>query len=1409
MALKDFEAFCREKLLNWDPDIDVSPGSPIDVTFIQPLLGRIGTDPFSTNLPLFIRSRLAQEYPELALKEGDALIDLLVKGAELLFDPLNREINRIAMVQSFKDPTLLNTDEASALGANLFAYIQTGTLASGTVRIYFATPRSKTISPSDYFVSKTGLLFYPNSSQAIKADEMLYNIEGSQYYFDVSVVAEAPGDQYNLDPDAIVSAPTVTDAVRVTNKARTSSGTAAETAPQFIDRAEQNLCEKSLSSVRGIVTKLTAAFPEITRIAIVGYSDPEMGRDEVVGGGIGSIVLQGTQGLPFPDGKNGATTLRIRVADAVDFTQVIGAPNTAVNAFTITLVNAWGTQIAMRDIDVAYVLDPQTLQLADSQVIVGNSYFQCALRKKTLTLSNIPGGILFPEGATGNVSITENAVHIGGCTDIYVKGAAFDARTLQLDSVADDQPLYSGTLGEVPTGTINFLSLQDFCSDITTITSTQQYFSILETDTVVQQLEAAVANGYMLEVISPSATAGLYQITRVHWAAANSLTAPLLEVKSLSGIDLVDLDESVVWKIQDNIDVELLDPKEQKWEGYDLNTYVGDNITDTTPATTLPPTAPVDFASLGVGAGDVLRILDGNDAGDHTINATGGPFNDELILSLPLKSSATGLHYIVLRANKAGGMQMPLIRVTEVDILDANSQPTGTSIPFGAPVYCRGERFTNAGLGSKVSVTDACLGIVGTALTYDPLYIDGAYTAMVNGMCLRIGWLSSGTLFYPSVWNVAYITFNPGSGYDPRYNSLDEMIATINQQLGALKLPAAAYAVDTNRLGIAPIAPYTWVDEAPNGVVASGYSVLFGDPSQGRWATPITSRDVRSDWVAGHNGWASTDYDIDYGQDAVDLVSGVQVGHYSLLRTAWSLFRSAVAMLPWFPSMPSPNDSLSVAVDLNPEASIHVNVGHRSVGWARTYYLKPVTIEYGPSAVFTATLEQGGQLNYMPDPWINAKRIPAYPATGEAHDGTFLAYDPVAREGVFQSVTPEASFLTSGTVPGDIFTIQYQTIHGGGALPANVAVAGQRLVLSVADSSDYTVLFTADPGMTTVSCQNVCNQINQAVGLSIAMLDGTNAIAFVSDYPVVIRAKAGAAYANANLFLSTVDDTTNQADSAGTYLILEVTSYVSSGLWIEQVRFRAIEGAPVVQDRDQHFTVWRPGTQRIGATEMSANVDTETGLYFFDVQLASVGIGDLWNIDAGAELTIAGYRGYGYYLYTKDTDLTFSMAEAPWMSLPAIYYPVGVSDDPSNAVNLLGQNVEINYDSSALVEEVQNYVMSETDRNTNSSPLVRHLIPYAVRLNVSYVGGSKASVVEADATTYIQNLYPSQPLTSYNVQSWIANRGGTDMTNPIMVMAVVQQIDRSVWMEMSQDRINSGRLAAFLPDVLTFTQQTA
>ena len=1390
MALKDFEAFIREKLLEWDGTVDVSPGSPIDTQLIQPLLARIGTDPFSSNLPLFMRDRIAQEFPELAQNDGDPLLDM-TKIFEMLLDPLSREINRIALCQSLRDPNLLNTDEAEALGANLFASRNKGDTARVIVRLYFSTPRSKTINPSDYAVSKSGLLFYPTSQQSIKDTEMLLNQEGSYYYFDVSAQAEGPGDQYNVGPDEINNMPTVTDVVRATNKSRADSGMPAETAAQFIGRAEQDLSEKSLNTIRGIVSKLSSSFPEISRIAVVGFQDPEMGRDVVKGGGVGPILKQGRFANAAPDGFNGTTTTRVTVADyGVNFQYDIAAAGIDVSGFVLTLIDAFGPLTdPIQDLPVAKVINTNTLEL-DSSAKIKTSAYSCkwALRKRSITISDIPGGILFPDSPTGTITVADDSAHIGGCTDIYIKGGSFDQRSFILDDISDSRPALSGIAAKIVAGT-NTLALAEYSCNPADVDKIP--FSVLENDPMYKLLQDCIANGYVLDILYPDDAIGNYRILRATYGVNSTYpNCPVLELEPVTAGDLVSIagNPDVTWKIQDDLDIELTEPKEQRWEGRDGRTYIGTSIFDTSSST--------NMSVRGVAKGDVLRLLDGNDKGDHVVDSLGGPFNDRIVIEDSFVSSGTGLRFIVFRANKAGGMQMPLVRITSIDLLDSTSQPIGAQIPFGAPVYCLSEKFVHPGNGTKVEVWDACLGIVGCPLP------DGL-CPLVENRILVINWMTRGTLTHLAEWDSVIVNF-------AGVTTLRGVVDRINAVLHARSLPNAAYIVDGNRLGIAPIAPYTWVGANGAGPYGAAYNVLFGPFTTIRWITPLTSRDVRSDFINKRYdyGWKDPAIDYDVKVDGLDINTGTQVGHYLSLRSPWNMMTEA----PHYADILY--GRLLLDHDFNPEAGIYARLGARSIGYARLYFLDPLTVEFGTESRFTTVLSSGASLDFMPDPLADARRIPAYPETAEVKDGYLWDFDLVNKTFQISSgappAVPGAHFLDSGIRPGDVLVITYETFYGTECLAETPnSLIGTWIRLSVDNSADQVITFKADTGTSMLQRQSVADQINSAVGSNVAVINEANQLAFEADAPIILRPYGSA---NPLLGFSASADTTNLSPSAGRYLIVQVTSDPVTGYEGVKVKPTDTDAAMVVVDpphnQYQHFSVYRPGTQRISATEMANNV-AETGLYYFDISLASYGVGDLWNIDDQSEMKVKGFFGYGYSLHTDDPDKTFSSVEQPWLSLPASYFQVGTDDDLSNAVNLVGQNLQVGYDSSALVESVQNYMMSETERVTCFSPLVRHLVPYFTRVEVDYDGGSKASIIQPDIESYIKLLYPSQSLQSSMVQKYVTNRGATSVTNPVTVMAVIHNTDRSVWMEWSQDKINSGRLAAFIPDVTKLTQRTA
>jgi hypothetical protein len=82
------------------------------------------------------------------------------------------------------------------------------------------------------------------------------------------------------------------------------------------------------------------------------------------------------------------------------------------------------------------------------------------------------------------------------------------------------------------------------------------------------------------------------------------------------------------------------------------------------------------------------------------------------------------------------------------------------------------------------------------------------------------------------------------------------------------------------------------------------------------------------------------------------------------------------------------------------------------------------------------------------------------------------------------------------------------------------------------------------------------------------------------------------------------------------------------------------------------------------------------------------------------------------------------------------------------------------------------------------------------------LGGSREDVVIPDIEEYLVGLTPVEALESSDLQRVILNRGATSITNPIDLIAIVHNVDRSITAARSQNALTTGRLAAFIPDVL-------
>lgn len=1386
MAIRDIEAFIRERAAQWDPNLDLTDGSPFDVQVIQPLVRRLGIDPFTVDLPTFLDARLRQAYPELAVSEGDAITDLLVKPATVLFDPIVREVTRVRRSLSFRDPATQTVEEAEALGANLFAERNVGEFARGVARVFFGQPQNISISPVNFITSRGGLRFFPTQVQTIRTDEMVLNLaDDGTYYFDVDVIAENAGDEYNIGVNQLVSIANVEAAVRVSNLRRFQRGEPAETAEDFIDRAQGELTEKSLVTIRGIAAKLTKSFPELRRLNVVGFNDPEMDRDIITGGGLGAILASGTAGETADDGENQAGSRRFYTAE-VDFTSLIGSTSLVPVGYVLTVLEGVDALAApaAQDFEITRVVDEHTVELAEQELGHGRTGRRWMLRRSELTLSGIPGGIIFPDSPLGTVTIRNGEVHVGGCVDIYVRGTEFDEDTLVLDNVVDDVVELSGVQASpklLPGLGVTGFQLNGF------ITGTNYQ---INSDTY-RLLESAGRNGLSLQIVAgaDSSNHGVYRVVR-----SRQVYGQPVELQVSPDPPVPDSND-YRWRLFDEINIDLVDPKETRVSGDDLVTVQNSDEVSTGAAT--------NFDELGVAEGDVLRIVDGPDAGDYTITEPPlAPGFTSLKIDTVLLNTGADLSYVVLRPNTAGGIDLPLVRLTGIELLDSANQPLGTSIPYARPVDIQSRAFQNPARGIKHTLADVQLGIISAHATSGPPYAFAGLTGK----------------------DITVVVLQPdgSTGSDTGSfvsDDIDDAIDSLNvlaSNAGALDTPFFKYGAD--RIACRPTAVGLVISDG------TAVPILFGA------SEPRTTADIRSPSVSD---WDDLSPAVDYstGLDVVQLVNGKQVGIYPApysgpastdrqFNGGGSLGNST-ALVIIDTSIPHDENNRQFA----PEENVRMQLGARSLGSARCFFLEPTTIEFDETSYFY-TEGEAGLLRFVPDPTLDHQIVPPLPSDNKSNDGHIVSGSNIL-------TAASQNFLRSGVEPGDKLVVDYIPLAGSIVLADPVVnLAGKpstftpakKLVFSINNGPDLTVTFVRDDislNEGEVTRDGVAEQINAKAGLDIAHITADNRLEFVADALITIRGSSQSTAAMPNALPppddftgilgevyatgSTEDfnsDQNNESPQAGTYIIATV-----SETELELPSSFPLTTPYLSPLGRQGFRVYRNGVQRISTTQMAEN-EAEAGLFYFDVELVSEGTGDVYNIDAAVQLLVDVFRSDGYYLTTDDPNLSFSVAELPKLVLSRSILEQGVDDDPNNATQIAGQNLQLSYERSQLVEDVQSYLSAETERVAVSNMLARHLLPNYVRFDLVYTGGSREEVIIPLMENFIRNLLPVDSLTSSDLQKIVRDQGATDIENPLDLISIVHGVDRSIQATRSQNSLDTGRLSAFIPDVLNITRNT-
>lgn len=935
----DLQSFLENRLLAYDPAIDLSENSPAQLQIIQPTIARFGEDPFSTDIPTFIRDRMVQEFPELAADNGALLGDILSSPLQLLLEPFKREVQAIRLNQSLNNAALMSDDEADALGANWFSTREAGDFASGTVRLFYSQPTTSRVSTDKLLSTSDGHAYFPIQNYFITAQQMLFNKQGSLYFQDIVVQAQNPGSDYNVAKGDINSIQDVPGVVKVANIADFTTGIPREDNVTFISRTQTELTEKSLVTKRGAVARTEDLFTSVRAMQIIGAGDPGMNRDILTGTGQGFLHLAGkatiygewlwVSEITYRD--DGPTdSITPQPGDTIRFHPTTPAPpaTAVVTGKVVTILSASSGLYL-------FLLDAAPY---DDGAVHSGAF--ALLKPGAISISGVPGGI------AADITVADDTVHLGGHTDVFIRPTQDQSVQTTLQDVTDDQPILAITDLTIPTANTNLVSSgADFVA-------------------------AGVQVGDLLVIETGAGFAGTYLILDI--PDANDLRVnAIFETSMLSPLRA---------RVLRNIRIDLGSPKVPKLPFTsgpvsDLQTNVGSNEFRF---------SIINIQDYGAVLGDTINVVEGPDAGEFTIIAF-GPVAGSVFVDRAATSTGANLSYQVY--TKLTGITLPLIRIQGVEVLDSTGQTTGITVPYGDAVDIRPQT-TFDGAGNEKTTYDDLLvafpdmpewasgGLPAAGISLGSINdtTDARYTL---GLAVADGVVRTVTNDPSNQVQTTEINVPPFL-----WNGLrDKLIALVSE-------------TDTSFPNTIPGIHKT--SDIANANIGDSITIHDG-PNQGKYIiTDLRILDLWGKADQGHRKVAIVQIDPPLPTDpirtAISLINAVNVTPFW---TAVQLYGFLQYAADWdnasgfyrnnfIPQLRTTLTSLGISyasdADLqaffDPLIKYSYSVGPSAKGFFRTYFLEPVSVEFNfGTSPTTFTLASDGSKMFRLDPGMEPAQI--------------------------------------------------------------------------------------------------------------------------------------------------------------------------------------------------------------------------------------------------------------------------------------------------------------------------------------------------------------------------------------------------------------------------------------------------
>jgi hypothetical protein len=233
---------------------------------------------------------VSAEYPELDIRKGTAINELMINFAALGYALIYEEITKIEEKLYLKDilasPTDIDSSMIDGIISNFYITRSPGAKSKGMIKIVFSESRDYYIPDASSFVLESkNYLYYTTSAHDITTDDLLYDSVNDQYYYLLEVEAENIGPEYFLESEMALEPQVLTGYIESAEVYEDfAQGVNQETDQSLLDRVKDNLSNRGLFSHQSIEATLREAFPAIRQVTVAGYNDHELQRGYNISG---------------------------------------------------------------------------------------------------------------------------------------------------------------------------------------------------------------------------------------------------------------------------------------------------------------------------------------------------------------------------------------------------------------------------------------------------------------------------------------------------------------------------------------------------------------------------------------------------------------------------------------------------------------------------------------------------------------------------------------------------------------------------------------------------------------------------------------------------------------------------------------------------------------------------------------------------------------------------------------------------------------------------------------------------------------------------------------------------------------------------------------------------------------------